>query len=85
MQAAGIQAFGGEVHTIGVMLLVFTPVPYVDATASWAFRSRWQRIFVGTAGMIAELFVAAVATFVWTATAPGAVHSVEPAVDPKAR
>jgi putative peptide zinc metalloprotease protein len=74
--AFACRRFDGEVHTIGVMLLIFTPVPYVDATASWAFRSRWQRIFVGAAGMIAELFVAALATFVWAATAPGAVHSV---------
>ena len=27
---------GGEVHVIGIMLLVFTPVPYVDASSSWA-------------------------------------------------
>jgi hypothetical protein len=34
--------YGGEVHTMGVMLLVFTPLPYMDATSSWSFKSRWQ-------------------------------------------
>jgi len=68
--------FGGEVHTMGVMLLVFTPLPYMDATSSWSFRSRWQRAFVGAAGMITELFVAALATFVWANTGPGIMHSV---------
>ncbi len=68
--------FGGEVHTMGVMLLVFTPLPYVDATSSWSFRSRWQRALVGAAGMIVELFVAGLATFLWAHTAPGTLHSL---------
>ncbi len=57
-----------EVHTIGIMLLVLMPVPYVDATASWAFRSKWRRAFVAAAGMYLELFVAAVAAVVWART-----------------
>ena len=68
--------FGGEVHTIGIMFLLFTPIPYMDATASWSFRSRWQRALVGAAGMIVEVFVASLATFVWASTAPGTIHSL---------
>jgi len=68
--------FGGEVHVMGVMLMIFTPMPYVDATSAWGFRSRWQRTLVGAAGMIAELFVAALAVFVWANTAPGIIHSL---------
>lgn len=68
--------FGGEVHVMGVMLMIFTPVPYMDATASWAFRSRWQRAFVGAAGMIVEVFVAALAAMVWSSTGPGLVNSL---------
>ena len=55
------KAFGGEVHDMGVMFLVFTPVPYVDASSSWAFASKGQRALVAAGGMIAELFVAALA------------------------
>ncbi len=33
----------GHVHNTGLMLLLFTPAPYVDASASWAFRSKWRR------------------------------------------
>ena len=44
---------------MGVMLLVFTPVPYVDASAASGFREKWQRIVVGAAGMVVELFLAA--------------------------
>jgi putative peptide zinc metalloprotease protein len=68
--------FGGEVHTMGVMLLVFTPLPYMDATSSWSFRSRWQRALVGGAGMIAEIFVAAIAVFLWAYTGQGTLHSL---------
>lgn len=68
--------FGGEVHTLGLMLLIFTPLPYMDASASWAFRSRWQRALVGAAGMIVELFLAAIAAMVWANTGDGLVHSV---------
>lgn len=68
--------FGGEVHTMGVMFMIFTPVPYVDVTSSWSIRSRWRRALVGSAGMIFELFVAAIAAIAWSRTAPGAVHSL---------
>lgn len=68
--------FGGEVHTMGVMLLIFTPIPYVDATSSWSFRSRWQRALVGSGGILVELFLAGLATFVWTQTAPGVLNSI---------
>lgn len=74
--AFAVRRFGGEVHALGVMLMIFTPLPYTDATAAWAFRSKWQRIFVGAAGMVFELFLAAVAILVWANTGEGPVHAV---------
>lgn len=74
--AFAVRRFGGEVHAIGVMLMIFTPLPYTDATAAWAFRGKWERVFVGAAGMIFELFVAAIAVLVWANTGEGALHSV---------
>lgn len=69
--------FGGEVRSCGVMMLVFTPVPFVDASAAWTFRARSQRLLVGAAGMIFELFAAAVAALVWARTGgEGAVGQV---------
>lgn len=67
---------GGEVPEMGVMLLLFNPLPYVDASASTAFRSKWQRILVGGGGMIVELAVAAVAAVVWAHTGKGLVHTL---------
>ena len=74
--AFACRRFGGEVHTMGIMFLLFTPIPYMDATSSWSFRSRWKRALVGAAGMITEVFVAAIAAFVWINTAPGTIHSL---------
>jgi len=68
--------FGGEVHVMGVQFMIFAPVPYMDATSAWGFRSRWRRVLVGSAGMMVELFLAAVAAFVWSTTGPGALHSL---------
>lgn len=67
---------GGEVHVMGIMFLVFMPVPYVDATAASAFRSKWHKMAVGAAGMYVELAVAAIAAIVWTHTSAGGSASV---------
>ncbi len=70
------RAQGGEVHDMGVMFLVFNPVPYVDASCSWSFPSKWRRAGVGAAGMLVELFLAALAFYVWVSAEPGAVRAV---------
>jgi putative peptide zinc metalloprotease protein len=71
-----VKAGGGEVHEMGIMLLVFMPIPYVDASAASAFRSRWHRVLVGAAGMMVELFVAALAMYVWVSAEPGLVRAL---------
>lgn len=67
--------FGGEVRTLGVMLLIFTPLPYIDATSSWGFSNKWHRILVSGAGMIFEFFLAAIALIVWANTSEGTIHA----------
>ena len=71
-----VKAFGGAVHEFGVMILVFAPLPYVDASAASGFRSKWRRALVGAAGMIVEVFFAALALFVWLAVEPGLVRAL---------
>lgn len=67
---------GGEVHEMGIMFLVFTPIPYVDASAASAFREKRERALVGAAGMLVEIFIAALALFVWLNIEPGPIRSV---------
>jgi putative peptide zinc metalloprotease protein len=68
--------WGGAVHEMGLMFLVFAPVPYVDASSSSSFSSKYQRAVVAAAGMLVELFVAALAMYVWLLTEPGVVRAI---------
>ncbi|MES2714654.1 MAG: hypothetical protein V4795_02750 [Pseudomonadota bacterium] len=74
--ATATRAAGGEVHDMGLMLLVLMPVPYVDASSATVLRSRWRRALIGAAGMVVELFVAALAFYAWLALEPGLVRAV---------
>jgi putative peptide zinc metalloprotease protein len=58
------------------MLLLFTPLPYVDLSSSWTFRDRFKRAWVGSAGMVTDFFVGAVATIVWAYSPPGLVNEL---------
>ncbi len=71
-----VKRFGGEVHEMGIMILVFMPVPYVDASSSTAFTEKRKRILVGAAGILVELFLAAIAAFLWVNVEPGSVRAV---------
>ncbi|MFN9420069.1 MAG: biotin/lipoyl-binding protein [Pirellula sp.] len=57
--------FGGECHEMGAMLLVFTPCLYCNVSDSWMLPNKWQRVFIGAAGMYVELILASIATFLW--------------------
>lgn len=71
-----VKAGGGEVHEIGLMFLVLLPIPYVDASAASAFRSKWRRAGVGAAGILVETFIAGIMMMVWLLVEPGMVRSV---------
>jgi putative peptide zinc metalloprotease protein len=74
--AVATRVWGGTVHEMGLMFLVFAPVPYVNASASTAFASKYRRALVAAAGMVVELFLAALALYVWLAVEPGVVRAV---------
>lgn len=65
--------FGGLVPETGVMMLVLFPAPYVDATSSWSFPSKWKRFLVNAAGMMFELAIAGGAALVWIEADPGSL------------
>jgi len=66
--------FGRECHSMGVMLLVFSPTLYCDVTDSWMLKSKWERIAIGGAGIAVEVFLAAIAIFLWWHTQPGLMN-----------
>jgi putative peptide zinc metalloprotease protein len=67
---------GREVREMGIMLLVLFPVPYVDASAAGALKNKWQRAAIGAGGMIAEIFIAALAMFAWVLLEPGLARAI---------
>lgn len=74
--ASATKAGGGEVHDLGMIFLVLLPVPYVEASASTTFTSKYRRAMVGAAGVAVELLIAAVAFYVWLAIEPGLMRAV---------
>ena len=67
---------GGQVHVMGVMFLVFVPLPYVDASTAWSFRKKSHRAIVGMSGVMVELFVASIAAVIWAHTSTGTLHII---------
>jgi len=74
--AFAIKLLGGEVHEMGIMMLIFTPIPYVDASAASAFRRKRERILVGAAGMAVEVFIGGVALLGWLNMEQGTARSL---------
>lgn len=68
--------FGGECHELGIMLLVFIPCLYCNVSDAWTLPSKWHRIAISGAGIVVELMIASICTFLWWFSAPGVVNSL---------
>ncbi|MFK8081580.1 MAG: hypothetical protein AB8B97_14940 [Granulosicoccus sp.] len=66
--ALAVKLKGGEVHEIGLVLMVLVPLPYVDASASVAFPEKRDRMLVASAGILVELAFAAIGAIMWAST-----------------
>jgi len=68
--------YGGEVHELGILFIVFTPWMYCNVSDAWIFQKGRQRFLVSMAGILTEFLVASIATFIWWWTPPGVVNSL---------
>lgn len=59
------KAWGGEVHELGIAVMMGIPLPYVDASAATGFTCKRRRLMVSAAGMAVELLLAALALLLW--------------------
>jgi len=57
--------FGLKVPSMGLMWMMIFPFLYTDTTESWKLESRHKRIAIGSAGVMAEMQLAVVATLLW--------------------
>ena len=67
---------GGEVHEMGIMFLLFMPIPYVNVSSASTFRSKYKRMLVSGSGIIVELFLAALALHLWLSVEPGITKDI---------
>ncbi len=75
-----VRAWGGDVHEMGVSLMLLMPVPYVDASSASGFRERRRRVLVSLMGILAETTLAALATLLWLTAADGVMRETAFAV-----
>jgi len=61
---------GAEVSSMGVMMFIVTPSFYCDTSDAWMLPGRAARLWINAGGIIVELVLAALATFVWLFTQP---------------
>ncbi len=74
--ALAVRHWGGQVHEMGITLLVLMPIPYVDASAANLFSNKYSRILVSAAGIMVESGFAALALFLWLNTQDGLVRDM---------
>jgi putative peptide zinc metalloprotease protein len=71
---------GVAVNEMGITLLVFMPVPFVDATEANALPDKYRRMLVAGAGILVELLLAAIALFSWLQLADGLARDIAYAI-----
>lgn len=74
--ALAVKVWGGRVNDVGVMFILFMPIPYVDASAASGFPSKWRRALVDAAGILTELLIASLALMLWLQTEQPVLRSV---------
>ena len=72
--ALAAKKYGCIVKESGVILILFTPIAFVDISGIWRIRSKWRRIIISLAGVYVELAIAFIAAVVWSETSPGVLH-----------
>ncbi len=66
---------GARVNTMGVAFMLMLPVMYTDVSDSWRLTSRRQKLMIDGAGIMVELSIALLATFLWVFLPEGAAKS----------
>jgi putative peptide zinc metalloprotease protein len=68
--------YGCKIPSMGVAFLVLFPVLYTDTTDSWKLKSKHKRLQIVLAGIKVELYLAMLATFLWSFTPDGIINSI---------
>jgi len=63
--ALAAKAMGCSVPSMGIAFMVFWPILYTDTTDAWRLSRRSQRVWIGLAGVVVELAIAAICLLLW--------------------
>lgn len=66
-----LKHFGGIVPEMGLMFMCLFPAAYTDTTDSYCLVRKRQRVLVVAAGVLCQLFIAAIAWLFWNVAVPG--------------
>ena len=67
--------YGCRVSAIGIAFLVFFPFLYTDTTDAWRLRNHKERLLINFGGILTELHLALIATFIWGVLPDGGFKS----------
>lgn len=73
--ACAARHHGCKVPSMGVAFLVMWPVLYTDTNEVWKLASRRARLQVGGAGIVAEMLLAVLASFLWVILPDGGLRA----------
>ncbi len=59
---------GSQIRAAGINIVFFAPIPYVDVSDLWTIPNRLQRIACSAGGILTELAIASIATFIAVTT-----------------
>jgi len=68
--------YGCRVPVMGVAFMMLTPLLYTDVTDSWRLPSRRKRMLISGAGILVELGLAIIATFLWVFLPDGTARGI---------
>lgn len=66
--------YGARVAHMGVAMVVMFPMLYTDTSESWKLSNAKQRMAIASAGIVAELGLAAISTLAWCLCPDGALR-----------
>ena len=67
--------YGVRVAHMGIAWVVFFPMLYTDTSESWKLTNPRQRLAIASAGIVAELALAALATLAWSLAPDGSLRN----------
>lgn len=68
--------YGGEVHEMGILLMVFMPMAYCEVSDSWMLARKRDRLWIIAGGVAFEMVLASLATIVWASINDGIVRQL---------